>query len=414
MWLLLEYDRVLQTKSVSSLEHAGIRVQGVDREEQLEQIDLTKVDLLLVGTGWQQATIAELRERGLSARSIYVCSTINDESALLARQLGCVDVIKYPLPVDYLKRWAPAAAEDEVVATKEAEPVSVLEDILASNQRLNQKRTYTRSRVNLADSGQFDEAAKLKSRGRIVAVHGARGGVGKSVLVALLARYMASRNYKVAVVDLDPKGNLLTMHRGQAAVTADEWSRLPAQMDEPMVYQSLVSLQGFHLLPSGKLRDGVDGVTLRRIVYHLAQYFDLVLLDTTPSSSITYPALELAHQAIIVMSPEWIAVKRHLEEYEALRHQKGAQHVVVAVNRIRKRASEHTRTLRLIEEANIKSDIVQFPEDKVLYRELMEARSLTGSRHVQDSVEHLVSALRLDPVLDEVKQKSRRKRRRVI
>lgn len=414
MWLLLEYDRVLQTKSVASLERVGIRAQGVDREEQLEQIDLTKVDLLLVGTGWQQATVDDIRERGLTARSIYVCSNIDDESALIARKLGCVDVIVYPLPMDYLKRWARPATENEIVVTKEAEPVSALEEILASNQKLNQKRTYTRSQGHLSDSGQFDEAAKLKSRGRVVGIHGARGGIGKSVLVALLARYMASRNYKVAVVDLDPKGNLLNMHRGQAAVTADEWSRLPAQMDEPMVYQSLVSLQGFYLLPSGKLRDGVDAVTLRRIVYHLAQYFDLVLLDTTPSSSITYPALELAHQALFVMSPEWTAVKRHLEEYEALRHQKGAQHVVVAVNRIRRRATEHTRTLRLIDEANIKSDIVQFPEDKMLYRELMEARALTGSRNVQDSVEHLVSALRLDPVLDEVKQKGRRKRRRVI
>lgn len=409
MWMLLEYDRVLQNKAISVMKRSGIQATGVDHEEQLAQIQYASVQLLLIGAGWQEATISHLREQGLSCPSIYITADLKNESYELARRLGCVDAVSYPLPIDYLKRWAPIVDDSESPRNVAEEALSPLDEVLRSKNVLNKKQTYTRAHT-VHETTEMDETSSF-GRGRVIAVHSARGGVGKSVLVSMIARQMAGRNYTVAVVDLDPKGNLLAMHRGQAAVTTDEWSRLPAQMDERMVKQSLVQMNGFYVLPSGKSRDGVDAGTLRRMIHHLAQYFDLVLVDTTPSAQATYTALELAQKIVFVMTPEWVSFKRFIDEYQAARYQKTAENVTVVINRIRKRVSEHARTLRLLEEADIPSDIVRVPEDRTLYRELIGAAALVGGRDVRDGLDHLLSALRLDPVMGSAKRGLRRGRR---
>lgn len=409
MWMLLEYDRVLQNKAISAMKRYGIQATAVDHEEQLAQIQYSSVQLLLIGAGWQEATISHLREQGLTCPFVYISDDLTDESYELARILGCVDAVSYPLPIDYLKRWAPAVADSESLHSVAEETLSPLDEILRSKHVLNKKQTYTRAE-RVRETTEADETSIL-GRGRVIAVHSARGGVGKSVLVSMIARQMAVRNYAVAVVDLDPKGNLLAMHRGQAAVTTDEWARLPSQMDERMVKQSLVQLNGFYVLPSGKSRDGVDSATLRRMLYHLAQYFDLVLVDTTPSAQGTYTALELAQKIVFVMTPEWVSFKRFIDEYQTVRYQKTAENVTVVMNRIRKRVPEHARTLRLLEEADIPSDIVQVPEDRTLYRELIGAAALVGGRDVRDGVDHLLSALRFDPVMNSAKRGLRRGRR---
>ncbi|MCF8567786.1 ParA family protein [Alicyclobacillus tolerans] len=409
MWMLLEYDRVLQNKAIALMERSGLQATGLDHEEQLAQIKYASVELLLIGAGWQGATISHLWEQGVSCPSVYIASELNDESYETARRLGCVDAVSYPLPIDYLKRWAPIVDVSTVPQKLDEEPLTPLDEVLRSKNVLNKKRTYTRANT-VHESTQVDEISMV-GRGRVIAVHSARGGVGKSVLVSMIARQMAQRNYTVAIVDLDPLGNLLAMHRGQAVVTTDEWARLPAQMDERMVKQSLVQMNGFYILPSGKSRDGVDSTTLRRIIYHLAQYFDLVLIDTTPSAQGTYTALELAQKIVFVMTPEWVSFKRFIDEYQAVRYQKAPENVTVVLNRIRKRVSEHARTLRLLEEADIPSDIVRVPEDRTLYRELIGASALVGGRDVQDGLDHLLSALRFDPVLNSTKRGLRRGRR---
>lgn len=404
MWALLEYDRIKATQSLQLIEQSGIQAQSASGEEELGRIDVTVVDLLLVGAGWQKATIDRLRDQGLDCKVIHVASNVDDSVYATARELRAVDVVQYPLSMEYLRRWAPVSADAEVAATIEHAELSKLEQIVQRHNSGAHKTTYTRGEVAASIETDVAQDVTTQVRGRVVAVHSARGGVGKSMMISLLARHLSARNFSVAVVDLDPKGNFSAIHRTQAAVTTDDWARLPAQMDERMTKQSLVKVEGFYLLPSGKQRSGVDAPTMRRIFYHLSQFFDVVLVDTTPSLPVTDTAIELANQVVYVMTPEWVSFKRFIDEYEMLRRQKTASYVPVVINRIRKRMSEHLRTLRLIQEANIPSDVVQIPEDKQLYQELLGAAPLNGSREVKDAVEHLLSALRFDPKLEEARQ----------
>jgi phosphoglycerate dehydrogenase-like enzyme len=100
---------------------------------------------------------------------------------------------------------------------------------------------------------------------------------------------------------------------------------------------------------------------------------------------------------VFVMTPEWMAFKRFVEEYELVRHLKSPERVVVTVNRIRKHVTEHRRALRLLDEAGVRSVVVHMPEDQRLYRALMSAGPLAGSRPVQDATLHVIEALRLVP-----------------
>jgi hypothetical protein len=70
------------------------------------------------------------------------------------------------------------------------------------------------------------------------------------------------------------------------------------------------------------------------------------------------------YRVVFVMTPEWMAFKRFVEEYELVQHLKSPERVVVTVNRMRRHVTEHRRALRLLEEAVVRSVVVHMPEDR--------------------------------------------------
>ncbi|MHB1683275.1 MAG: ParA family protein [Bacilli bacterium] len=408
MLLLLEFDRGKQADAISAAERAGLTLKAVDHEDQLSQVDLTAVELLLVGKDWPPEMVQRLRNAGLASPAITVASTADDGVYEMAKDLGCVDVVTYPLPMDYLRRWLPVeeAKEPPVGPTTALTP---MEAILKRRSSPVSTGVVTYAKPPLRPN---DPDPLL--RGRVIVIHSARGGVGKSTLTALLARALAKQGVAVGVIDLDPKGNLQAIHHRPAALTTDDFTRLPTQMDEATLRESLVRVEDWYLLPSGQLRDGLDHTTLRRLIHQFATSFDIVLIDTSPSSPATYAALERADRVVFAMTPEWMAFKRFLEEYELVRHLKTPARVVVAVNRIRAGVAEHRRALRLLEEASIPSDVVHIPEDRRLYRDLMTAGPLAGSRQVQEAVAQVLNALRVVPERENVRRTRRLRRMREV
>lgn len=392
MLLLFEHDRVKQEAARAAAEHAGLTLQAVDQEDALQQVNLTAVQLLLIGQGFSKDLLSRLRAQGVSAPAIYVASSHEGGAHRVARSMDCVDVVWYPLEMEYLCRWIPVVVTETEVKALPTEPESPMDAILA---RRRPPKVTNRELDSPMDTSLDDPDALL--RGRVIVVHSARGGVGKSTVTALMARALAKQGVSVGVIDLDPKGNLQAIHHRQAALTTDDFTRLPAQMDDATLRESLVPIDGWHLLPSGRMRDGLDPATLRRLVHPFARAFEVVLVDTSPSSAITYAALDLADRVVFVMTPEWMAFKRFVEEYELIRHLKSPERVVVAVNRVRRHVTEHRRALRLLDEAGIQSVVVHMPEDRRLYRALMSAGPLAGSRPVQDATLHMMEALRLVP-----------------
>lgn len=393
MWLLLDYDRVRQGEMISRIEDGGQQALGVDQEEQLVHVDKAQIGLLLIGPGWQIETIDKLRRDGVTCPAVLVVPDITDEAYEWAQEFQCVDVARYPIEVDYLKRWAkPTMGQAKTPQTPKS-ATSSLEQILRTHAGYRPFEHRNGSR--LLHGEQVDSIVPV--RGRVITLHSVRGGVGKTVVASLLAQMLSRWNRSVVLVDFDPEGNMLALHRGRSAITTDDWVRMPMQMDERMVKSSLTQIQSVHLLPSGGAKGGVDKQTMQRIVSHLSPYFDVVLLDTATTHPHTDFALELAHQVIYLVTPEWVSLKRQMEGYEAVKAMKTKELVTVVINRIRRRLPEHTRTIRLIEEGRIPSDTVHMPEDKTLYRELISGKPLHGGRDVQDAIDQLGSALRFVP-----------------
>lgn len=126
-----------------------------------------------------------------------------------------------------------------------------------------------------------------------------KGGVGKTTLVALLAREAAVRGYRVLAVDADPDSNLATtLGFSQPIVPLSEEDRLVAERAgsgglirlNPMVNDILdrysVERNGIRLLVLGGIRRGGGGcacpanILLKALLHHLlTKQSELILVD---------------------------------------------------------------------------------------------------------------------------------------
>ncbi|QSO53150.1 hypothetical protein JZ785_04480 [Alicyclobacillus curvatus] len=98
MILLLELDRIKQAASRSAAERAGLLLHAVDHEDQLAQVDLSAVNLVVVGRDWPEYLLNQLRASGLHCPCIYATSTAEHDSAYrIAKERGWVDVVTYPM-----------------------------------------------------------------------------------------------------------------------------------------------------------------------------------------------------------------------------------------------------------------------------------------------------------------------------
>lgn len=117
--------------------------------------------------------------------------------------------------------------------------------------------------------------------GRTVAVTGARGGIGATTVLLLLARALAAQGRRVAVVDADPTGGL-GLHLGHGLEPGLCWDDLSAAetvFRPERLTDALPTWLGVPVL-SGQGRGGPDSAArLDPVLRALACEHDLVLLD---------------------------------------------------------------------------------------------------------------------------------------
>ena len=117
--------------------------------------------------------------------------------------------------------------------------------------------------------------------GRTVAVTGARGGIGATTVLLLLARALAAQGRRVAVVDADPAGGL-GLHLGHGLEPGLCWDDLSAAetvFRPERLTDALPTWLGVPVL-SGQGRGGPDAAArLEPVLRALACEHDLVLLD---------------------------------------------------------------------------------------------------------------------------------------
>ncbi len=188
----------------------------------------------------------------------------------------------------------------------------------------------------------------------VVSVLNLKGGVGKTTVTALLARYAASNGHKVLAVDLDPQANLsqalmgeepyiefmgdlnatppklaspsiVELFKNRRPPSSDHPSPTPLQTSDVVQYV----MPNLDIIPSrfdfaDNLIDSVkiDEEILANFICNEAQDNDLVLIDCAPTESIlTRAAYHASRYVLIPVKPELFStigfplMKKSLDEF---------------------------------------------------------------------------------------------------
>lgn len=171
-------------------------------------------------------------------------------------------------------------------------------------------RAVRKAHVQPAPGGSDEEG------GRIIAVVGQKGGVGKTTTSTNLAAAIALEGSKsVVLIDLDTRfGDVAVMMDVRADYTVSEVARDPEFLDRDVFKQALLRHDsGAYVLPAPRdyrswLNCSVE--QLQTMVKFAASIFDVVILDTPGTfNDVVGAAVDLADRVVVVTSTDLTSLK---------------------------------------------------------------------------------------------------------
>ena len=179
---------------------------------------------------------------------------------------------------------------------------------------------------------------EAKMPGRILAVTSGKGGVGKTFVSANLAAALARRGERVLVLDadlglanLDVVLNLfpkITLHDVFTGKVPLEQAILPAPGGFSVLLAGSGMVEYSRLTP--EVRD-----QLQTVVENVAPRYDRVLLDTGAGiSDVVLYAVSLAHDVMVVATPEPTSLTDAYASIKVLATQQRRTHIQLLVNQV--------------------------------------------------------------------------------
>ena len=162
----------------------------------------------------------------------------------------------------------------------------------------------------------FDVQEDVHEDGRIVAVIGQKGGIGKTTTSTNLAAAIAGEGSKsVLLIDLDTRfGDVAVMMDVKADYTVSEVARDPAFLERDTFRGALLKHEsGAYVLPAPRdYRSWLNCSTeqLRAMISFAASIFDVVVLDTPGTyNDVVGSSVELADRVVVVTSTDLTSLK---------------------------------------------------------------------------------------------------------
>lgn len=138
-------------------------------------------------------------------------------------------------------------------------------------------------------------------KGKIIGIISLKGGVGKTCSVANLGAVLATEfKKKVLVIDANFSAPNLALHLGlyDPKVTIHDVLLNRANIDEA-VYQHEA---GFHLIPGAYVSKKVNAHRLKQKISHLRDYYDIILIDSSPNLNEEMLATMMASDELLVVT----------------------------------------------------------------------------------------------------------------
>lgn len=244
----------------------------------------------------------------------------------------------------------------------------------------------------------LEPAAARQQRPRIIAVHGAKGGVGATTIACNLAaalRQLTGR--RVALVD----GDVLS---GDAGVLFDlpptrnisdllvELKELDADLVEGLLAEHATGVRVLLAPDQLQRAEAIRGEDMQRVVTGLKPYFDYLVVDT-PSrfSPVTLAALDEADRIVLVVTPELVAL-RNAARFLQLATQLGypTEKVLLVANRAN---TGKDISPVVIEEQLQRPIVIALPSDGQALVETMNAGELIVAARPRNRVADGISRL---------------------
>ena len=173
--------------------------------------------------------------------------------------------------------------------------------------------------------------------GRTIVVTSGKGGVGKTTVVAGLAKALACLNASVCVVDADiGLNNLDLVLNVENKVVYDI---VDCMQGKCRIKQALIKdiiLDNLFIMPSGKNLPINMVITFKEIISKLASIFDFVLIDCPAGVDKGFKrAVECASESIIVVTPHISSVRDAAKTINLLNSNDGKIQNYLIVNRVR-------------------------------------------------------------------------------
>ncbi|KNX38356.1 AAA family ATPase [Luteipulveratus halotolerans] len=151
-------------------------------------------------------------------------------------------------------------------------------------------------------------------QGRVLALAGAKGGVGTSFLACMIAAH-AGRRARVCVVDMDLRSGDIAYYSGvrakrSVAELADVSDALTGRSISEVAVDSPAGYAVIAAPRDVERAEDVSGTAARQIVHELRRQFDLVVVDVgSRVEEAQATTLELADQVMIVVEPDIVSVR---------------------------------------------------------------------------------------------------------